>query len=71
MTVPCLYCQRPVDPQSRFVWRRVSGWERKGVGESRRGGSDITCREAEDDYACDACVSRLRSGLSTAQGAML
>lgn len=63
----CFYCLDPVDPQSSFVWHRVIGWERKAVAKSRRSGSDIALREPRDEYACNACISRLRGGVPATQ----
>ena len=72
MTVHCCYCGDGYDPESRLIWRRVQGWERRAARDStRRGGSDITCREPLDEWACDPCVSKVRRGLSPDQGALL
>ena len=60
----CTFCHDPVDPSSRFVWRRVIGWERKAPGEGRRGGSDIALRERCSEFACNACISLHRRGLA-------
>ena len=74
--VPCKYfddCGDRVNPNERAVWRRVLGWEQKGLGESRRGGSDIKLRVpvVPPEYLCDRCFDRLSSGLSPAQEALL
>jgi hypothetical protein len=66
-TVPCTYCERPVNPQARETWHRVIGWERPG----RKGGSDIACRQPQARYACDMCVRRMQRGVSPAQGSLL
>jgi hypothetical protein len=49
----------------------VVGWERKAQAASRRGGSDIKGREQRDEYACNACVSRIGSGVSVHQEALI
>lgn len=67
----CFYCGESVDPNSRFTWHRVVGWERKAVAASRRSGSDIALRESRDEYACDSCVSRAKRGVAPRQDAML
>ena len=60
-----------LNPNDPSVWRRVTGWERKGLGVSRRGGSDIVLRELRDEYACPVCVARLRAGLDARQESLL
>ncbi len=71
MNRACSYCGESVDPLSRFVWRRVVGWERKATSQSRKSGSDITLREPRDEYACDGCVSRLKRDVAPAQGSLI
>ena len=65
----CTYCGGPVDSTSR--WRRVIGWERKAISESRKSGSDIVLREPQDEYACNACITLLKSGISVSQESLL
>lgn len=65
--VRCTFCGREVDPNSKLIWRRVEGWERKGFGGSRRGGSDIALRHVTDEVACPACIEHQRMGLSVSQ----
>jgi hypothetical protein len=67
----CAFCGDPVDPLSRFTWRRVIGWERKAAATSRKGGSDIALRESRDEYACDVCISRQKNGLAPSQESFL
>lgn len=69
MTV-CFYCGKPITATGR-LWRRVVGWESKGVGELRRGGSDIVLREYRDEFACERCVFRLQHGLAPEQESLL
>jgi hypothetical protein len=72
MRVQCAFgCGRDIDPDASSTYRRVIGWERKAVMESRRGGSDITLREALDVYACPTCIGRLKDGVNPMQAALL
>lgn len=73
MTAPCTYCGTPLDPTSRYVWRRIQGWEKKSTGTagSRRGGSDISCRELLEEVACDQCIMRLKRGVNPVQDSLL
>lgn len=64
----CTYCRASVDP--RYAWRRVVGWEQKAVATSRRRGSDIVLRQQLDEYACNGCVTRLKSGIALGQGTL-
>lgn len=67
MTVACYFCGEKVDPNSRDVWRRVTGWEHKVMNATRKGGSDISMREPTGELACSACMIRVRQGLSPQQ----
>ena len=67
----CTYCGKTVDPLAQETWRRVVGWERKAIAETRKGGSDIALREARDEYACPLCIRRLQDGLNVAQESLL
>lgn len=72
LAVPCFYgCGRMLDPNDRFVYRRVVGWERKAGVPTRRGGSDITLREPLEEFACRICIDRIKDGTSPAQEALL
>lgn len=70
MTAACAFCGHPVDPAAPGTWRRVIGWERKGIADSRRGGSDITLREPRDEWACSGCIALQQSGIPAGQGAL-
>ena len=71
-TARCTYCFCTVDPGSRYVYRRITGWEHKAdYTGSRRGGSDIVLREHLDELACAACITRLKSGVNPGQEALL
>ena len=67
--VTCKFCSEPTD--SRLAYRLISGWERKAVGPSRRGGSDVVLRKAHDEFACPVCIVRAKSGLNVNQEALL
>jgi hypothetical protein len=70
--IRCVYCKDPVDPEDKSVYRRVEGWERRPLASSRRGGSDVVCREhVVDVFACWLCVDRLRAGVSPQQETLL
>ena len=71
MNVSCYFCGEPVDPTARDTYRRVVGWERKAVSESRKGGSDIVLRTAGDELAHGRCVLMVKTGLSPAQETLL
>ena len=62
----CALCSAPVQIGERFD-REVRGWERKALGGSRRGGSDIALREHTDRVAHSRCVELARSGVSAHQ----
>lgn len=66
----CTFCQQGCDPANSY--RRVEGWSRRAPSSSsRRGGEDIVLREHLDEWACFACVLKLRDGLSVEQGSLL
>ncbi len=65
----CTFCSEPIDV--RLAYRRISGWERKAVGQSRRSGSDVVLRKAHDEFACPVCIVRAKSGLNVNQEALL
>lgn len=71
MAPACSYCGEPVRPNDPTVWRRVIGWERKGMGPGRRGGSDIVLREQLAEWACSTCVARLQAGVAVRQESLL
>lgn len=65
----CTFCGSEIDERSD--WHRVSGWERKAAVASRKGGSDIVLRESHDEFACSACITRLKSGFNVGQGTLV
>ncbi len=67
--VVCTFCSEPVD--DRLAYRLISGWERKALGASRRGGSDVVLRKAHDEFACTACIARAKAGINVHQEALL
>ena len=71
MNVSCYFCGEPVDPLARDTYRRVVGWERKALAETRKGGSDIVLRTPVDEYAHSGCVVLVQNGLSPRQASLL
>jgi hypothetical protein len=69
VNVTCFYCGETVAEANAY--RRVTGWERKAAGASRKGGSDVTLREPTGEHACMWCVDRLRRGVNVSQEQML
>lgn len=63
----CIYCAKPVPPDSGY--RRVIGWER-----IRRPASDTKAFRAPErlaEYACWECVSKLMAGIAPGQTSLL
>jgi hypothetical protein len=59
LTRSCTFCDKALDPDSRYTWHKVTGWERPG----RKGGSDIAARTRDGEtFACDPCVRDLQAG---------
>lgn len=67
----CPFCGNEIDPADRLVWRRVTGWERKGIGQARRGGSDIVLREPTGEAAHPECIDREQSGIHYRQETLI
>lgn len=65
----CSMCGEEVTPA--LTYQRIVGWERKGKSQSRKGGSDIVLREHRDEFACMTCITRIRSGINTAQESLV
>lgn len=61
--IPCVFCDEKIDPRDTTAWQRVVGFQRRGQGASRRGGSDITLRETRQEFAHDKCVRRRKRGV--------
>jgi hypothetical protein len=59
----CVFCDEPVNPNSRFTYRSMKGFHRPG----KAGGSDVVLREDTGQYAHPQCVDRERMGVSHAQ----
>jgi hypothetical protein len=70
--VTCPFCEKPVDPGSRYTMQRCVGWQRiAGVRASgKHGGSDIVMRETRQEWAHASCVKLAREGLLN-QGSLL
>ena len=71
MTFECALCHEPVDPLSRFTYRRIVGWERKATASSRKSGSDIALREPLDEFAHGHCVSLAKQRSSSGQASLM
>jgi hypothetical protein len=71
MTTSCHFCGEPVDPLARDTFRRVVGWEKKALAESRKGGSDIVLRETVDEFAHGLCILRAKQGVAVGQASLL
>lgn len=56
----CIYCKVPVNPRLPTTYRRIEGWEQKAQSAIRRSGSDVLLREPRDEYACEACIVKLK-----------
>lgn len=67
----CAECGEPVNPLDPSTYQRVQGWERKATATSRKSGSDIVCREAQQEFAHSHCIQRRKLGLSPGQGSMI
>ena len=54
----CSFCHNPVDPTDAVNWQRIVGWGRTaGIRASgKQGGSDITLRETQQEWAHDGCI---------------
>lgn len=63
----CWRCGDSIDPHDPLTYTRVQGWERRAIGASRRGGSDIVLRERLPEYAHGSCVEKARMGVSPEQ----
>ena len=62
----CSLCSGPIHQGERFD-RQITAWERRGLGQSRRGGSDVLLREHTDRVAHSRCVDASKSGVSPQQ----
>jgi len=64
----CTYCRAPVEPDASTTYTRVTAWERKSASASRRSGSDIVCRERQEEFACSTCIRQMKRGVAPVQG---
>ena len=68
MTVPCTFCEREIDPESRMTYRKVIGWERPREG----GGTNaLTLREPTQVFACSSCIEKLKLGIPIGQPTLI
>jgi hypothetical protein len=61
----CHYCGKPV--AERLAYRRIAGWEQKGISATRRSGSDIILREPLSEFACRSCIIDRKYGRTAGQ----
>lgn len=66
MSASCHFCGCGILDSAR-IYARVSGWQTKGTGESRKSGSDIVLREPTGEVACAACITRLKAKIPAGQ----
>jgi hypothetical protein len=69
--IRCELCRKPVDPTAPTTLQRITGWERRALASSRRGGSDIVMREHVEEFAHNNCVEKQRMGISVGQEVLL
>lgn len=71
MTVRCHFCGNELNPKLQTVWRQVTGWERKAMSSTRKGGSDIVLREPLDKVACMGCIDQAKRGVAPLQKSLI
>lgn len=72
MIVRCHFCRHEINTKLQTVWRQVTGWERKAVSSTRKGGSDIVLREPVGDrIACSSCIDQARKGVAPLQESLI
>jgi hypothetical protein len=54
MQVPCHFCKHPIDTESPYIYRRMTGWVKKG--------RTPTLTTAPTGYACPACIDLVENG---------
>ena len=64
----CHLCGRDNIPSYAHAYRRVTGYIRDRAGG---GANQLTLREETGELACDECISKAKSGISTAQRSLL
>jgi hypothetical protein len=67
----CSFCGTGINPASPGVAQRVVAWELKATAASRKSGSDIIDRQQRPEFACPACIRRVKLGLNPGQGSMV
>jgi hypothetical protein len=67
----CALCGTGINPTAPGVAQRVIAWEVKATAASRKSGSDIIDRQQRPEFACPACIHRVKLGLSPQQGSMV
>jgi hypothetical protein len=60
----CHFCGEPLNPDSKYTWKRTIGWARPG----KAGGSDIVLRQqCGEEFAHNHCIEKEKSGLAVGQ----
>ena len=66
----CALCNGEVK-NGEILAEEITAWRVKGIGTSRRGGSDVVSREPTGRVAHQRCLDRQRSGISPQQEQMV
>lgn len=66
----CALCNGPIQ-NGEILAEQITAWRVKGIGTSRRGGSDVVLRETTGRVAHQRCLDRQRSGVSVQQGQLV
>jgi hypothetical protein len=68
VTVPCTFCEAPVDPEMPLTYQKVTGWEHPRMA----GGTNaLALREPHGVYACSTCIDKQRRGIPVGQESLL
>ena len=64
----CFYCHKPISVTSDSGnYRKVTGW----VKQRSKGANEVALAQDLFEYACRACMSRLKAGVAVEQGTLL
>lgn len=64
----CHLCGKDTIPTYAHAYRRVTGYVKD---RSAGGANQLTLRQETGELACEQCITRLRSGISTEQESLL
>jgi len=67
----CAFCQVPIPPERRDVFREAIGWVKPGRGTGGKSGSSIVLRKDTGAVAHATCIERARQGLHPRQTSLL